>query len=241
MSRIKEKTTVEIEGIQIPYKVRISKRASRARIDINIRELRITIPRRSCVKARDFIDRKKNWILKKWKEFEKLRAKIPKREFQAGARWPYKGEQKTLSVKDTSNNYIENGEMVLSKERVDKNGIKSELESLYRKKAREYLTKLADKWCEKFGVKYKKIYIKNQKTRWGSCSSKKNLNLNWRLLMARADIIDYVIAHEVAHLVENNHSRKFWRLLSKYFDDVKKKSRWLKENGPKLIFTSADL
>ena len=241
MRKIKEKSTVQIDGIEIPYKIRISNQARRARIYMNIKGMKVVVPKFSNIKPKEFVEDKKDWIIKKWKYFEKLRKKIPERKFQPGAKWPYKGKQKILSVKETSDNYIENEKIVLSKKRVDRNGIKTELEKLYRKEARKYITESANKWCEKFGVKYKKIYIKNQKTRWGSCSTKKNLNFNWRLLMAGPDIIDYVIAHEVVHLLENNHTQKFWRILFKYFDDIKQKNRWLKENSPKLIFTKADL
>ncbi|MGM0568373.1 MAG: M48 family metallopeptidase [Elusimicrobiota bacterium] len=241
MNEIGKRAYVEMGGMKIPYETVKSKKAKAVRIDINIKRMRVTIPYKGSIDVLDFMERKRDWIISKWNKIEKLRERIPKRQFKVNAKWPYKGKKKTLSVKNGKINYIQNGEIVLSKERVKKNGIKIELEKLYRLEARKYLTEIADKWCREFRVRYKKIYIKNQKTRWGSCSSKGNLNFNWRLIMANPDISEYVTAHEVAHLIENNHGRKFWKILSKYYDDIGEKNKWLKENSPRLIFTENDL
>ena len=81
---------------------------------------------------------------------------------------------------------------------------------------------------------YNKIYIRDQKTRWGSCSSKGNLNFNWRLIMAPLFIMDYIVVHELAHLVHPNHSRDFWKLVKKIVPDYKEKKEWLKIYGNSL-------
>ncbi len=79
-----------------------------------------------------------------------------------------------------------------------------------------------------------RISIRNQKTRWGSCSSKGNLNFNWRLVMAPAGILDYVVIHELCHLAYLNHSSQFWHLVSGILPDWKERRSWLKANGPLL-------
>ncbi len=76
-----------------------------------------------------------------------------------------------------------------------------------------------------------RITIRNQKTRWGSCSSKGNLNFNWRLLMAPAEILDYVVVHELCHLLYLNHSKQFWQAVGKILPDYPKRRSWLKANG----------
>ncbi|PIR43823.1 zinc-dependent protease, partial [candidate division WWE3 bacterium CG10_big_fil_rev_8_21_14_0_10_32_10] len=83
-------------------------------------------------------------------------------------------------------------------------------------------------------LKYKKIYIKNVKTIWGSCSSRKNLNFNYKLVMAPHNIIDYVVIHEVCHLVHQNHSKSFWSLVKSIDPNFKEHKKWLHENGHNL-------
>lgn len=116
---------------------------------------------------------------------------------------------------------------------------------------REYLTneeikKLADKalqhipkrvscYAKQIGVTYGKITIRNQKTRWGSCSSKGNLNFNCLLMLTPSEVIDYVIVHELCHRKEMNHSGAFWAEVEKVLPDYKEQVKWLKENGGQII------
>ena len=82
-----------------------------------------------------------------------------------------------------------------------------------------------------FKQPFNRVFIKGQKTRWGSCSKQRNLSFNWRLVMAPLPVIDYVVAHELAHLVEMNHSRKFWALVEQIYPGYSLHRAWLKENG----------
>ncbi len=77
-------------------------------------------------------------------------------------------------------------------------------------------------WAEFYGVRYGRIAIRNQKTRWGSCSKKGNLNFNFRIVQLRPELLDYLIVHEVCHLQEFNHSRNFWALVAKAIPEFKK-------------------
>lgn len=76
-----------------------------------------------------------------------------------------------------------------------------------------------------------RISIRNQKTRWGSCSSKGNLNFNWRLLMAPEKILDYVVVHELCHLAYLDHSKQFWQMVTAILPDCRERREWLKTNG----------
>ncbi len=105
------------------------------------------------------------------------------------------------------------------------------LEFFLKNTANHYIIARTHKISEKMGLKFNKITLKKQKTRWGSCSSQKNLNFNWQLVHFEPKIIDYVIVHELAHLVNMNHSQKFWNFVEKYDPEYKKHVGWLRRNG----------
>lgn len=90
-------------------------------------------------------------------------------------------------------------------------------------------------FAERIGVSYGRITIRNQKTCWGSCSSKGNLNFNCLLMLTPPEVIDYVVVHELCHRLEMNHSRRFWELVERELPDYRERRRWLKENGSVLM------
>jgi hypothetical protein len=90
-----------------------------------------------------------------------------------------------------------------------------------RVEARKYLVERLDKLCNRNGFKYNRVFVKNQKTRWGSCSDKNNINLNVNLVRLPDELIDYVILHELVHIRIKNHSRRYWEELSKFVEDPK--------------------
>lgn len=102
-------------------------------------------------------------------------------------------------------------------------------------KALEYIPKRVSYFAKQIGVTYGKITIRNQKTRWGSCSSKGNLNFNCLLMLTPPEVIDYVVVHELCHRKEMNHSEAFWAEVEKVIPDYKEQVKWLKENGGQII------
>lgn len=90
-------------------------------------------------------------------------------------------------------------------------------------------------YAELAGIEYGRITIRNQKTRWGSCSSKGNLNFNCLLMLTNKDVIDYVVVHELCHRKQMNHSKIFWSEVEKILPDYKKHKKWLKDNGNDII------
>ena len=84
------------------------------------------------------------------------------------------------------------------------------------------------------GVSSGRVSIRDQRTRWGSCSGKGNLNFNWKLSLVPDEILDYVVVHELAHRIEMNHSANFWREVEKILPDYRERRMWLKENGGRL-------
>jgi predicted metal-dependent hydrolase len=108
------------------------------------------------------------------------------------------------------------------------------LEKRYREAAKEYIPKRADYYADLLGVSYERIRVAEQKTRWGSCSSKGTLSFNWKLMLAPPKVLDYVVVHEVCHIKEMNHSPRFWKLVEELMPDYKEYRKWLKENGSTL-------
>lgn len=107
-------------------------------------------------------------------------------------------------------------------------GMKKAVTLFLRKRAKPFLYAKTAKLAEKHGYTYNSIFLKNQKTRWGSCSSANNINLNIRLLMLPEHLLEYVILHELVHTVEKNHSSRFWNLLESHIPDCKLRRRELK-------------
>lgn len=98
-----------------------------------------------------------------------------------------------------------------------------------KEKAKKFVVARVDHFNKIYNFSYNKINIKNQKTRWGSCSKKRNLNFNYKIIFLPEKIRDYLIVHEICHLLEFNHSEKFWRLVQKACPDYKEYQRRLRE------------
>lgn len=110
-------------------------------------------------------------------------------------------------------------------------GIKHNANDLkkYKKQARELVEERLEYFNKYYGFKYNRIAIRNQKSRWGSCSSSRNLNFNYRLAILPFELADYIIVHELCHLREMNHSSSFWQLVTKTIPDYKKRQNKLKK------------
>ena len=101
----------------------------------------------------------------------------------------------------------------------------------YRKQARQVITVRVKYYADLLGLEVNKIRISNARKRWGSCSAKNNLSFTWRLILAPLEIIDYVVVHELMHIFEKNHSRRFWVRVEEYYPQYRKKRKWLKQNS----------
>lgn len=105
------------------------------------------------------------------------------------------------------------------------------LRGFLRVEARDHLSLAAQKYATRLGRKVLRITLRDTRTRWGSCSAAGNLMFSWRLIMAPPAVLDYVAAHEVAHLAEMNHSAAFWQVVADLMPDYETHRRWLKQNG----------
>jgi predicted metal-dependent hydrolase len=104
-----------------------------------------------------------------------------------------------------------------------------------RRAVRELVAMLIEEEAPEIGVAPKRVQIRDQRSRWGSCSTTGTLSFNWRLVLAPFAVLDYVVVHELCHLREPNHSRRFWRLVELRRPDYREQRDWLWEHGPELL------
>lgn len=108
------------------------------------------------------------------------------------------------------------------------------LDKKLQKEARKHIPLRVAYFCQYTGGIYTSVSIRNQKTRWGSCSSRGTLSFNYRLMLAPAEVLDYVIVHELCHLTHMNHSKDFWSMVERIMPDFRFSKKWLKEHGQEL-------
>lgn len=144
-----------------------------------------------------------------------------------------RSQQEIQSFVDQHRNWIEKNLIKLTPEEKVKLTPR-ELETL-REQARVLIDARLKFFAPKIGVSYNRVTIRAQRTRWGSCSTQGNLNFNCLLALVPAEVMDYVVVHELCHRKELNHSPRFWREVAKIIPDYKIRRKWLKEQGYKLI------
>jgi len=228
-------------GKSVSYDVRTSTEAAEPRIDIDIRGIRVVLPEDSPVDPENLLQENAAWVLEKKSKYDRYRAEIPSREFAVGESFPYHGEPHEIVVEQRPNSNVTEGRFLLANHHVEQTSIRRALETLYRRKARQWFETRADHFATEMDVEYEKIEIRNQRTKWGSCSTNGTLGLNWRLMMAPPPVGEYIIIHELAHLIEQNHTEEFWTLVAEYDPDYQKHADWLEKNSTQLVFSHKDI
>ena len=239
MLELKMDTTI------ISYSIRRSQRARYVSLSFDTDGVQVVAP--IAMIERDIIalvEKRKQWIFSRLDRYRKRLMQIPaEREFVNGEMLLFMGVHYPLNVQEHKGNYTKinltdgkiivtiNGDIPIEKRREE---IRRKLEQWYIKRAKELITERLVLFSDKIGVKINTVRFKNQKTRWGSCSLKGNLNFNWKLVMAPLVIVDYVIVHELCHMKQMNHSPKFWRLVGTQISEYQTMRKWLKDNGSKL-------
>lgn len=195
-----------------------------------------------------FVKKMQSWIEKQQKKFSQA-PKIPQlravssRKFESDMQLLFRGKKYglrlTITAKDpkmskTTKAKIEltDEEIVISAPTITK--AKALLEKWYKEQARRQFTERLDHYATTFQTPYATLKLSSARTRWGSCSRRRNINLNWKLIMAPPEIADYVIAHELSHTQHMNHSPKFWAHVEMMMPEHKKHKKWLKDFGKQL-------
>ena len=222
------RATVLLAGRTVSLTIRPSDRARRMRLRMLPESgLEVVLPRGA---SRDdalvFVQREAGWVLRQLaSEAHAASLLMP----SDGVAIPYLGA--TVSLRMTAAGPVSLiGETLV----VPAAGGLEAIERWYRAEARRLSGDHATAHAARLGVSFGRLAIKDTRTRWGSCSSKGNLNFSWRLVMAPLEVLDYVVAHEVAHLREMNHSSRFWTHVETLCPLYREHRRWLRVNGAML-------
>ncbi|GIM45096.1 hypothetical protein DNHGIG_06450 [Collibacillus ludicampi] len=235
-----------IDGQTIPYLVKESKRAKYVRIEIRPDgSLVVTRPAHvSLSTIEDILSKKKKWILFQREQLKQESTQHWQHTYQNGEPFLYMGEEVLLQV---SHDEIARPLIRLHGKRLEalvpfsvSNEempvvLREAIENWYRMEAKRVITERVYELAVREGLTFNRIFIKGQKTRWGSCSTLGNLNFNWRLMMCPPEVIDYIIIHELCHLNEMNHSQRFWNLVALRCPNYKECELWLKQNGSQIM------
>jgi predicted metal-dependent hydrolase len=227
----------------IPYRIRRSERARRARILVDSDGVEVVVPRRFPLReVEPFVEEKRAWIERTLRRLRETEAELPAARLEDGGFVPYLGESLLLSVRVEPGRRREHvarrGDELRVALPVDAErllpadgALREALERWYRKRARAEVAPRLDAACARAGTSYARLQIRGQRTRWASCSSTGAMSFNWRLLLAPAEILDYVVEHEVAHLELLDHSPRFWRLLASRCPGWREHEAWLRRHG----------
>ncbi|MEL6361057.1 MAG: SprT family zinc-dependent metalloprotease [Pseudomonadota bacterium] len=226
-------STITIDGRTVPINMRINRRAKRIilRIDRLHSSVTITVPSERRVKeALSFAETRRAWIKA---QLENAARPSP---FQDGTQFPLRGQKTDIVHVSKATHAIEldtdNRRLLVSG---DTPHINRRVTDWLKRQARIDLTARADIHAETLGVQRGGIRIRDTKSRWGSCSSSGHLSFSWRLILAPSWILDYVAAHECAHLLHLDHSPAYWRTLKKTGVDARAAKIWFDENGADLF------
>lgn len=232
---------VDLGGRAVPFTVRRSDRARNLRLQVGAEKgLEVVVPRQFALRdLEDLLREKQNWILGKLDHFARTSENLRLSLQQGGRRVLYRGREYEVQIKAEPGAArrveVEEGTLLVVVPRGAEADAEVVLERWFRSMARLLIHQRIRVVNQKLGLAYNRVFIKGQKTRWGSCSQQRNLNFNWRLVMAPLPVLDYVVAHELLHLIELNHSKKFWALVAEACPDFKVHRAWLRKNGQLLI------
>ncbi|RNA68806.1 M48 family metallopeptidase [Alteribacter keqinensis] len=191
----------------------------------------------------ELLYKKAPWILEKWKAFKDIERKPAPKEFVSGEKLSYLGRNYSLKVIAGETEHVKlkfrNGRFIsIIPTNISKEEKKCDLYNAFKKwyftHGDKKIKERAEIYTKKMDVFPSKIRLKEQKMRWGTCTPKGDIYLNWRIIMAPMAIVDYLLVHELAHIKHPNHSKEFWQLVRSVLPDYEERKEWLRINGPTL-------
>lgn len=222
--------TIDIGNRKIVLRFKRNARAKRMvlRLDTKSSDLVMTLPKRtSLAEALRFAEMSSAWILRT------LDKRIKPVAIGHGANIMFRGENLQLQCSGGARGLISAAAGIIYVPG-DPLHLERRLKDYFKKQALTDLTEASRRYASAMETKFSRVTIRDQKTRWGSCSASGALSYSWRLILAPAFVLDYVAAHEVAHLREMNHGPKFWRLVLTHCSHSRAAKEWLKKHGREL-------
>jgi len=222
--------TVEIRGREVSLRIRKSRRARHVslRIDEKRGGVDLILPRGvTRADGLTFVHHKAAWILR---EIDALPPRVP---FTDGAVLPLLGTDHRIRHQPDARGtvWVESGSIVVAGRAPH---VPRRVADWLKRRARQEIARRTEAAARKINKRVNRLSLRDTRSRWGSCSEDGHLSFSWRLILAPEPVLDYVIAHEVAHLEELNHSPRFWRLVSALCPDSKVPRYWLKRHGASL-------
>lgn len=167
-----------------------------------------------------------DWILSKQEKQSSMFERYPPHAYIEGEKFLFMGEPLTLFLSEDA----KTARLLRDGICAPKKDAQKHVERYYRKKAKELFCERTALYAEKIGVTPNCVKLSSAKKRWGSCSGKNAISYTWKLICAPIGAVDYVVVHELCHILQKNHSAEFWRLVQKNCPDYKAQRKWLKDN-----------
>src|SRR6266849_2284840 len=176
--------------------------------------------------------KKRQWILAKLRHPQKYKERRhpPGKEVVNGESAPYLGKDYRIEITETTSGEVEFPDLFLVPQAHPAKR-REVLRDWYIARAKEKILERAQQYARELGVRFSGAKIVDNRYRWGSCTVNGNINFNWRLIKAPMFVIDYVIVHELAHLIEANHTSRFWGIVRAKTPTMEKAKAWLREHG----------
>ena len=237
--------TIMLKNYQLTYHVIYQKNRKTIQFKVlTSTHLEITVPNHfPNASIEKILHEKCNWIVKQISHLSATMANPINKSITHGATVLYLGTPHTLVFTNNHNTQptinLKDKQIIIDIPLMNTAQttllVESLLKQWYLDSASNILSARTALWAAEINVQPKRITIKDQKTRWGSCSSKANINYNWRIVMAPVEVIDYLVIHELCHLRVPNHSALFWQEVSEFSPNFKNHRNWLQTNGTILM------
>lgn len=213
------------------YTLKISTRAKRISLRVIDGEVCVTAPKRHSKRlVETFIHENQAWIEKQKRKQAGIDKHIQKQRYEAGGQFRYLGDWVTIVLDDVDDVSLDGKTLTLPKA----TDLQKAIHLWMIEQAQVLLTQKVHCLAEKLGVQVKRIQLGKFKSKWGSAHTDGTLKFSWPIIQAPEKIIDYLVIHEVAHLIEMNHSHKFWAIVESLCPTYKERKKWLKEQSQKL-------
>jgi predicted metal-dependent hydrolase len=222
------------EDRAVSVELRSSKRAKHISLHADVYGICVVAPIHQSIESiKQFVNSKRQWISKAYDYYSRLKKKIGEAEFQKDTLFFFGKRYKIKITKDIHQEYavVSDNLNQITFHVKDKRSYKRYLRSWYREQTKKILDKRLPVMSSKLSLSYRKISIRNLKSRWGSCSKAGNLSFSILLSMLPVDVIDYIIVHELMHLVEFNHSKRFWQLVEEANPRYDEHRKWLRTHS----------